>query len=894
MMRGLRANFRGALLVGVALALVPPGAGPAAGGEGPPPGSTLPADVAGVLDQADRAFLAGDDAAAQASYARVLARAPDFRPALWGRAAALLRLGRDYEALHLLDAALGPDPGRSECLAAARLASGGGAGREAAARRFLERAAGRGPGPAGDDAAGAVEARALLARLDGDDRRALREWQALVARRPERYALVARPGPRPDRAPAADAAAEPGMLGGGDWERVQLILAACLAIGAAWAAGLGLLFACGDALARATLRRVDRAGPGLAIPRGYASVRRLYRAAIRWAAVYCYVSLAVVVGLITAVPACLVYGLATSPRVSGWAVLAGVPLGLVLFGVWAPLVRSLRVRLVETPEGRPLREAEAPALWALVREVAGVVGTRPVDEVRLVTGATVAVAERGRARDKRDGRSVRALVLGMATFDEFPAAAFRAVVAHEYAHLLHRDTSRPALAVRLAARLNMTLAWVAFWGGDAWWNVGWHFVSSYARFFRHIVRGADRLAEVHADRVAALAFGAGPAVEGLLHIIRRDAEHQESQGRAFLEALRPAPDWPETILRNDRAMRRRAVAARIRAELDAPGHADHTHPSPARRLELFRAMASERPDPEPAADDGAGLWPLLADPGQARDEFRRRCDAEVQAQLDAHAAMASQAVSAATAAILDHPGQPGHYIARAEVHFRTGDLPASIRDLDAALERAPASATARFARGQVRMRTGDLVGAADDLREAIRLARLDFEPAARAALGDLAAAAGDWVGAVADYGRAIGLDPTEPAIFLKRGRARLLLGDPARAATDFAAATELDADSAEAWVGLAEAREAEGDVRRALAAAERAVALDTGLPDGHILMARLLVRDGPGLVPDPPRAVDHARRAVALARGADADAEAALARALERGGDLAAGPVAAT
>src|SRR5262249_47180556 len=159
--------------------------------------------------------------------------------------------------------------------------------------------------------------------------------------------------------------------------------------------------------------------------------------------------LAVLALLVSAVPAALVYGLATSPRVSGLAVLAAVPLGSVLIGLGAPLARSLRVRGVEQATGRPLRESEAPALGALAREVAGRGGTRWVEETRLVTGASIGVGERGRPRDKRVGQSVRSLTLGMAAFDGLTVPAFRAVLAHEYAHLLHRDTAGPAVALRV-------------------------------------------------------------------------------------------------------------------------------------------------------------------------------------------------------------------------------------------------------------------------------------------------------------------------------------------------------------------------------------------------------------------------------------------------------------
>jgi tetratricopeptide (TPR) repeat protein len=892
---------RGTVLVALALGwLVIHGTGFACRGEDRRSAApSLSAEVAAELMEADRAFLEGDDGKAQVAFARVLARSPDFKPALWGRAVALLRIGRGYQALPLLDAALGPAPGPAECYAAAQAVSTAAPispppERLAAARRYLERA-GRpvtsdasDPGPAPE----MIEARVWLAWQSGRAEEAAREWQALVARRPERYALVARParGSRHDRPPSIPSSPDPEQPWGGDWERVRLALAACLALGMAWALGLGFLFVLGNALSRATLRLIEQDGQGLSIPRSHAFVRRLYRAIIRASAVYYYVSVGVIGLIMTAVPAGVLYGLATSPHVSGWAVPAAVPLSLVMVGLWVPLVRSLRVSLSQGSDGRPLRESEGPALWALVREVAHAVGTRPVDEIRLVTGTRIGAHERGRPRDKREGRSIRCLMLGMATFDEFPPLAFRALLAHEYAHFLHGDTAPPALASRVAARLDQTLGWIAFWKGNAWWNIGWHFVSAYRRFFRRVTRGATRFAEVHADRVSALAYGATPAAQGLLHVIRREAEHDEAQDRAFLLALGHSDRGPETSLRNTRAMYCRAVAARIQREMNAPPHLDHTHPTPARRLELLHTLGRERAesgrdpvkDPAPPAagpGDELGIWSLFADPAHARAEFQRRCEAEVQARLDAHAAMASMRVAPFTEAILDRPDLSGPYFARAEVLYELGDLPDSACDLDVVIKRDPHNARAWYARGRTRMRLGDLADAAGDLREAIRIARVAFEPAARDALGDLAAASGDLSGAVAEYSRAIDLDRRNPEVFLKRANARLRLGKASLAVADFARAAELDPGSAEAQVGLAAACEASGDHGRALAAAEAAVAIDGHFPDGHLLLARLLLNPPEGTRPDIARATAQARKAVALTHGTDPSATELLARA---------------
>ncbi len=330
------------------------------------------------------------------------------------------------------------------CRAAARAAIAAGPGapgpeRLSAARRYLDMTA-RGssdPGPAPEELEGAGLAGAAI-RADGRGRPRLANARGAGPNRTRR-----RRGPSPGRVHCRalrpnrwnGRAAASGSMSGSPWPHAW-----------GWARpGPWAWESCSCSairLSRAVLRLAERDGRGLAIPRGHATARGLYRAVIRAAAAYYDASVVVLAVLISAVPFGLVYGLATAAPVPGWAVPAAVLLCVVWLALAAPLARSLRFRPLEQAAGRPLRESEAPALWAMTSEVARVVGTRPVDEIRLVSGADIGVIERGRPRDKRRDRATRCLMLGMATFDGFPLSAFRAVLAHEYAHLLHRDTAR--------------------------------------------------------------------------------------------------------------------------------------------------------------------------------------------------------------------------------------------------------------------------------------------------------------------------------------------------------------------------------------------------------------------------------------------------------------------
>jgi hypothetical protein len=117
------------------------------------------------------------------------------------------------------------------------------------------------------------------------------------------------------------------------------------------------------------------------------SLRNVYRTLITCAAAYYYVSLPFVVVLVLGGAAAVVYG---------FLMIGQVPIKLVAFLVIGAVVtvfkmlQSLFIKVAANDPGRTLEQAEAPALWALAREVAQSVGTRPVDEIRITPGTEMA------------------------------------------------------------------------------------------------------------------------------------------------------------------------------------------------------------------------------------------------------------------------------------------------------------------------------------------------------------------------------------------------------------------------------------------------------------------------------------------------------------------------
>ena len=184
----------------------------------------------------------------------------------------------------------------------------------------------------------------------------------------------------------------------------------------AWAAGLLLLFILGGILSKRTLRELSTADPNTPISAEHQKLRSLYRKVINIAGLYYYISIPVVIVLILGVSGAIIYAIFLGGT---------IPIKLVLIlGIGAivtvyQMIRSLFVRQKAEDPGRALEEKEAPGLWALSKEVAATVGTRPVTEIRVTPGTEVAVYERGGFRERIQDKAERILLIGVGVLNDF-------------------------------------------------------------------------------------------------------------------------------------------------------------------------------------------------------------------------------------------------------------------------------------------------------------------------------------------------------------------------------------------------------------------------------------------------------------------------------------------
>jgi Zn-dependent protease with chaperone function len=350
----------------------------------------------------------------------------------------------------------------------------------------------------------------------------------------------------------------------------------------AWACGLLLLLVTGKLFSKLTLHLIERADPNLAAGGAETALRRYYRRLINVAGSYYYFSIPFVIFLILAATGSIVYGFLR---------LGHIPIKLVLLLVFGAIVtvykmvQSVFVRVKVEEPGRSLGLEEAPGLWTLTREVAENLGTRPLDEIRVTPGTEMAVFERGSYRERRNDRGRRILVLGLGLLPGFDQNPFRAVLAHEYGHLSHRDTAGGDVALRVNQDMMKFAHAMAVTGQAVWWNLGFQFLRLYYFLFRRISHGATRLQEVLADRVSAQNFGAQTFEVGLRHVIRRNIEFSFLARNEIRKSLES-----RTALQNIyglQVQQQKSLEDAIDKEIDHQTSEDDTHPSPVDRFRLL-------------------------------------------------------------------------------------------------------------------------------------------------------------------------------------------------------------------------------------------------------------------------------------------------------------------
>jgi Zn-dependent protease with chaperone function len=354
-----------------------------------------------------------------------------------------------------------------------------------------------------------------------------------------------------------------------------------------WVLGLILLYAAGKILSSHTLKSIEKhkASADVAMAGDQQrSLRKAYSLLLSLAGSYYYLSLPVIAALLLALSCSVIYAF-TMVGLLAFKLIVAVLCATI--ATISSMAQSIFIKTHDPNPGRALRKDEAPGLWALAEDVAASVGTRPIAEIRVTPGPENAVYERGTRREKARDTARRVLILGVGALNGLKVAPFQAVLAHEYGHFAHRDTAGGAGVLRASDDMVQFALAIASAGHARWWNLGFQFVRLYLQLFTRMSRGAARLQEALADRVAAAHYGPEAFEEGLRHVVRQSIElprliNQETQRAVkYGGALRNVYN---VTLADDLF----PVDSAVEFRLKRPVSDNDTHPCGADRLLLIR------------------------------------------------------------------------------------------------------------------------------------------------------------------------------------------------------------------------------------------------------------------------------------------------------------------
>jgi tetratricopeptide (TPR) repeat protein len=856
--------------------------------QGGPPGSPqastaggerieLPRELAEEFMKGVEATKKHDWAAAAKHYDRLLEKRPDFQPARLLRGTALLLQGKKTEGDLALTHALGADLSPEELILVAQQLDPSPGPRpgevSALSRPYWERCLGRARSLGYEQARDVekleiVAIAALELGRDPEFRTAAsnivrwfpdamqshyfnairaardREWVTSEdeLRRAEQLGL---PKETVDRMLASGLHSRAST-----WRYLYYALYAALA----WVLGLVGLFVLGKGLSLATLRSAQTDDPNAAITPLQRALRRTYRGIINFAGLYYYISLPFIAVLAIAAAFGLIYVVLLLPRIPVKLLGIVIVFGLAMLATIWSSIRSLFVRIKDEDPGRALGESEVPRLWDLAREVAARVGTRPVDVIYMTPGTELAVFERGRWFDKLRDRARRALILGQGVVDGFDLDAFRAVLAHEYGHFLHRDTAGGDVALRVNATMGRFAVAMIQQGNAQWWNIGWHFVRLYHWLFRRITHGASRLQEINADRVAARAYGKQAFEEGLRHVIRRDVAERyrvamADEDAGFESRVEATPASHLTAPASGsraatmtglyrRAEVRRMIAADVQKIWEAGSTEEDTHPSPVERARLLGRLRTEMGQDSFGADEASPsahwLADLFGEPGQWRATREEAEASEAKTRAESRRTYLEALIGQIDAYLAENPGLAGPIRDRGLVRMQLHDYAQAVADFTEAIRRGvPERAVCYYQRGMSWANMGELEMAAADLRESMRLdPSLESQRGdGHIELGDVLLRSGQVDEAVAEFTCALELEPDRLGIYLRRGDAHGARGDLPAAEADYSLALERDPHCAEALASRSLVRSSMGRDAEAREDARAALIIEPSLRD---------------------------------------------------------------
>jgi Zn-dependent protease with chaperone function/Flp pilus assembly protein TadD len=392
---------------------------------------------------------------------------------------------------------------------------------------------------------------------------------------------------------------------------------------------LGLLGAEPDALVAEG--QVVRSG-------GESALARLYALALVGGLILFYIAIPFVVVGLLATTVLALYGVFLLPRIPVKLIVLVVVIGLGM--VWAVL-RSLSSRPGRGSFGLRKTAADCPRLYETVHEVARRVDTQPVDEVYLAPGSSISVHQEGRGPFGILGVKSRVLTLGVSTLNYLTVSELRSILAHEYAHFSHSDTSFNRFIYQVTLSITEALNGMAQSGGRLnYVNPFFWFLYLYYRSYTLLSAGFSRSREFLADRMAASLYGSDVFVSALTQVSTNGTLFETTMYNAVTQLLYKNQAF-ENVYESFRKYRDEQMTPDELKELqrkvtEEKGSVFATHPTFRQRVEAVAPL------PQAGTADATPALQLLENPEQTERELTeylthyldavRRYQAQVAAQ----------------------------------------------------------------------------------------------------------------------------------------------------------------------------------------------------------------------------------------------------------------------
>lgn len=237
----------------------------------------------------------------------------------------------------------------------------------------------------------------------------------------------------------------------------------------------------------------------------------------------------------------------------------------------------------EEPNGVLVSEGQAPHLWAEVRNLAQVAGTRPPDDIRIIPEVNAAVSEDSKLIGLIPGR--RHLYIGMPLLLGLNVSQFRAVIGHELGHYSNNHTRLGSIAFRGRLAIGGALGHL----GDSLLSLPFR---AYGRLYLLVDNAASRQQEREADQIAVKVAGSDAAATALAELPVLDA----AWGFYFSRYVGPGAEagyLPRDLFRGfyELLTARQAELADLRVNPPAEEKSRWaTHPPIGERVQLIRKL----------------------------------------------------------------------------------------------------------------------------------------------------------------------------------------------------------------------------------------------------------------------------------------------------------------